>query len=492
MFVSSDNLNKSAVSNLPEKQKIIQQKALEYFGQQFFEALLRSCDINPYRGKLIISSASAKKLQILENSYKKELELFCKVLWPKKNIALKFEYRPESQNFNFKKYKENGIISRPLKRSVKTNFSFNNFIDSSENIVSSRIAKSICSSEGIIDNSGGMMFYLQGESGTGKTHLSHAVHFHAAKLGINSLHFSSERFTAEYVNSARTNRIFDFKSKVQSADILIIDDFDGIVGKKKTFAELMRCISFLIDSGKSVMLTSSTNIRSLKTSDQQGQFLSSSILGSLGNASFELRQKIIASFVASNQMPIDNNAIKFLANNINRGGVRAVKGALQRLQVSAGLQDLTDLGNLKSLLSDLIEDNSDTNLSEKTSINMSSSSRKVKAKKSAKTNKVVKIDYEKNIKQFYSLLRSVIMFFNVQQQEIFSTKKSKSLAYIRGVIVFIAKDHLKISFKDIAKLMQKSSATVYNLHAKMTSFKSVSHDNIIASVLKILKTMERL
>lgn len=491
-------------------QKLIEQKVIKYFGADFYAKILSSCSFSVGKNQFKIISSKEKSLSILQSHYKKDLENFCLALWPNRKIKIVFQLSNENGIFDFSKNTEKQESIKPV-----NDFLFSNFITEDENIIASKIAESVCKQDGIMKIPSGSLFYLHGSSGTGKTHLSHAVNFEARCRNLNSLHYSAEKFTSEYVNSVRYNKIFDFKNKIHSCDLLIVDDFEDIIGKKKTFQELSRCLAALIDSGKIVMLTSSSSVKKLDLKDRNiKSYIESSIIAELKPATKKLKQRVIANFATKNHLALQNSTISFLAESIINGGIRAVKGALQRLKLSSKIVPLNDFNSVKEVVRDLLSetediDHEDNNTNSVSHVEVECSNIKKRIKENSEslsTTKdlknikpttqrkatVEKINSRQNLALFHILLRCVAIFFNVKQSEILSRKKSKTLSYIRGVLIVVSKNYLNISLREVIAFSKIKTSTVYNLYNKINKISSDSHVNIINSIQRIFMTMKKL
>ena len=77
--------------------------------------------------------------------------------------------------------------------------------------------------------------FIYGGVGLGKTHLLQAIGNHLLKLRpqINIMYASAEKFTNDYITSARSGTAKNFQSQYRNIDILLIDDIQFIAGKKE-------------------------------------------------------------------------------------------------------------------------------------------------------------------------------------------------------------------------------------------------------------------
>ena len=94
--------------------------------------------------------------------------------------------------------------------------------------------------------------FVYGKPGVGKTHLLKTID----DSSESSFYIDSESFLESYISGIKNNDIDNFKKKIRSVDILLIDDIQFFVGKKGVSEELFHTINFFLNNSKSVVLAS--------------------------------------------------------------------------------------------------------------------------------------------------------------------------------------------------------------------------------------------
>ena len=89
-------------------------------------------------------------------------------------------------------------------------------------------------------------------SGTGKTHLLHAIAHAGYASGINLLLVSAEQFLSEFTTAVRAKTGAAFRSRYRDLDMLLVDDVHFFVGKKGTLRSSTRRYAALHDQGRRV------------------------------------------------------------------------------------------------------------------------------------------------------------------------------------------------------------------------------------------------
>ena len=94
--------------------------------------------------------------------------------------------------------------------------------------------------------------FVYGKPGVGKTHLLKTIE----SSSKSSFYIDSESFLESYISGIKNSDIDNFKKKIRSVDILLVDDIQFFVGKKGVSEELFHTINYFLNNSKSVVLAS--------------------------------------------------------------------------------------------------------------------------------------------------------------------------------------------------------------------------------------------
>ena len=94
--------------------------------------------------------------------------------------------------------------------------------------------------------------FVYGKPGVGKTHLLKTIE----ASSNSSFYIDSESFLESYISGIKNNDIENFKKRIRSVDILLVDDIQFFVGKKGVSEELFHTINYFLNNSKSVVLAS--------------------------------------------------------------------------------------------------------------------------------------------------------------------------------------------------------------------------------------------
>lgn len=182
--------------------------------------------------------------------------------------------------------------------------------------------------------------YLKAATGQGKTHLLHAIGhaYLSAHPRARIFYCSAERFMVEFVQALKANQMIEFKARLRSFDLLLVDDIQFIIGKASAQEELLYTIDALLAEGKRLVFAADRAPQALDGVEPRLlSRLSMGLVADIQPADIELRRKILESKL-SRFAPLDvpDDVVDFLARTITRN-VRELVGGLNKLIAYAQL-----------------------------------------------------------------------------------------------------------------------------------------------------------
>lgn len=244
---------------------------------------------------------------------------------PKKPVVQR-----ESSNKNF----SNGLNPR---------YTLDNFIIGSNNDLAVSVANNIIEQPGVKYNP----FFLYGGPGLGKTHLvqaiGNAITEKHPKLRVLYIPISS--FYSEFIKSIRDNRGKgdEFRQKFMKIDVLIIDDFQMIMGKDQSQVEFFNIFNSLYQANKHIIVTSDRLPDQIKSVDERlASRLTWAGAFDLQLPTFEDRCAILRSKAEYQGAFIEDEAIEYIAENV-KTNVRALEGELGHILAVADLKGMSPL-----------------------------------------------------------------------------------------------------------------------------------------------------
>jgi len=182
--------------------------------------------------------------------------------------------------------------------------------------------------------------YLKAATGQGKTHLLHAIGhgFLQAHPRARIFYCSAERFMVEFVQALKANQMIEFKARLRSFDLLLVDDIQFIIGKASAQEELLYTIDALLAEGKRLVFAADRAPQALDGVEPRLlSRLSMGLVADIQAADIELRKKILVSKLSRfAPLNVPDDVLDFLARTITRN-VRELVGGLNKLIAYAQL-----------------------------------------------------------------------------------------------------------------------------------------------------------
>ena len=153
----------------------------------------------------------------------------------------------------------------PAKEAVKSSVSFDSFICCDDNMFVLSACKKIAA--GAVSFS---PLFIYGASGCGKTLLTDCI---ASAANGRVVKMTASQFVSEFSRSLKEYNVFGFKDFCRNCDIFILDDVQGLSGKKASTEEFLQLVVDLRNAGKNVVLTANAAPNNLTGLDRRVQSL---------------------------------------------------------------------------------------------------------------------------------------------------------------------------------------------------------------------------
>jgi chromosomal replication initiator protein len=237
---------------------------------------------------------------------------------------------------------------------LKPQYNFEAFVVGKANEVAYNAARTLAEGGRVSFNP----LFLHGATGLGKTHLMHAIGLEHLQRNPRAhvVYMSAEKFMFEFVSAMRNKDTLAFKTRLRSADLLMIDDVQFIAGKESTQEEFFHTMNEIIAAGRPLVISADRSPQDLEGVESRIlSRLSWGLVADVNPADFELRLNIIAKKLES--MPgarMPQEVVTFLAKRIS-ANVRELEGALHRVVAYATLTGRpVDIEFAQETLADLL------------------------------------------------------------------------------------------------------------------------------------------
>ena len=227
---------------------------------------------------------------------------------------------------------DGGVSLRERESLAKTcnlnpKYTFSNFIAGDCNRLPLTAAVEIVGNPGAIFNP----LYIYGSTGTGKTHLLHAIGHAATSLNLSALYMSAEQFTNEFIGSIRNRRAEEFRNRFNEVDLLLVDDIQFLSCKTQTQECIFHIIDDYLAQGRQVVITCDRTPKEIASLNERLRSrLEGGLLADIYPPGYDTRLTIIELKAQELKMSLDPIVTSFLSTHFCHS-IRELEGALIRL-----------------------------------------------------------------------------------------------------------------------------------------------------------------
>ncbi len=332
--------------------------------------------------------------------------------------------------------------------SFSNRFDFASFVVGPSNRLAHAAALSVAEHPGTSYNP----LFIYGGVGLGKTHLLHAIGNKCSQAGYHVCYISSETFTNDLVQSIRNKDTAVFREKYRTPDILLIDDIQFIANKETTQEEMFHTFNELHSQGKQVVISSDRPPKAMVSLEERLQSrFEWGLIADVQMPDIETRTAILQTKAEQAGIPIPQHVLELISHHV-RHNVRELEGALNKVIAYARLLNKPVTAELMATaLADLLH----------------------------QTNQVT----------VQQVVDAVCYHFNVTQEALVSTSRSRSVTHPRQVAMYLARTETSASLPQIGTALgDRDHSTIIYGHDKIAA-QVVSNSELQKDILAIKATL---
>lgn len=309
-------------------------------------------------------------------------------------------------------------------------YTFGSFVVGSNNELANAASLAITKNLGKTYNP----LFIYGGVGLGKTHLLQAVGNQVSSTFQNKkvCYISSERLTADIVESLKNKTIEEMKQRYAKLDLLIIDDIQFIAGKERTQDIFFSTFNELHGKNKQIVLSSDRPPSAIPALEERLRSrFEGGMIADIGIPDYETRLAILNMKCKEKNFEVDQNSLAYIASNIQKN-IRELEGALNRIIAFSQIYNkIPDFKEVKKLLAAYLN-----------------------------------TPYRKTTHQ--SILKSVSDFYGVPISDLLKRSRKKEIVRPRQIAMFLLREETKSSFPEIgSKLGGRDHSTVIHAYEKI-------------------------
>jgi len=331
-------------------------------------------------------------------------------------------------------------------RNLHPRYTFEEFMVGESNLLAHSACQAIANGE----TSFGPSLYINGGTGLGKSHLTHAVAHTIINNypGTRLYYLTAQQFSAEMVSRIKSNSMEEFKSKYHNnCDVLLIEDVHSLTGKVKTQEELNELLDVLMKSGKRIILTGSNAPRELTDIDEGFRSrMSAGLISTINPPDLQTSRLIIKRKAANSKVQLDEDLVEYLAQSI-KGDIRKIESAIVGLKAKSSLlRRSPDLAMAKEVVAEIIGNSQDLTV--------------------------------EHIRDF------IARQFKISITDIQSKSRKKIIAFPRQVSMYLARKYTEQGLAEIGKAFNRDHSTV--LHSVRVITEAMSRNGSIRGQVELL------
>lgn len=314
--------------------------------------------------------------------------------------------------------------AKPFFSNLNPRFSLDSYLRSDCNKVACEIVKAI------IERPKQPTFnplYIFGPTGCGKTHLLQGMGLKLAASNPEKrvLYIPARDFQGQYTSAeAPGGNINQFFSFYQSIDVLIVDDIQELSGKTKTQNAFFNIFNHLYLNNHMVVFSSDRAPADIVSFEDRllGRLRQGAVV-EMQKPDLNLRREVLRQRARENDMPLSDDVIEFVADNITES-IRELDGVMLSMRAQYTFRN-------KEFNLDL--------------------AREV-------VNNSVRV--QKKSFNFDFIADKVCEFYDIENTVLFSKSRKREISDARQIVAFLAKKYTDMPLTAIASCLNRNHATV--------------------------------
>ncbi len=178
---------------------------------------------------------------------------------------------------------------------------------------------------------------IHGPTGTGKTHLLHAIGNALLASGARRVAcVNAATFGEELISALQEGTVHRWRARYRAVDALLLDDIHALGGKERTQEEFFHLFNELHGLGRQIVLTSGVAPRELGGLEERLRSrFEGGLVVSIQPPERALREALFARWFRAQEVPADAELLRYLGER-PAASSREVLGTARRLRDAAG------------------------------------------------------------------------------------------------------------------------------------------------------------
>ena len=334
-------------------------------------------------------------------------------------------------------------------------YTFETFVPTDSSKLAHTVANNIAENLGTLYNP----FFLYSAVGLGKTHLLQALGHKALELepSLNIKYLTSEKFFQHFVTAVQANKTKEFKEFYRQIDLLLIDDIQFLSGKEATQETFFHLFNELHQLNKQIVIASDRHPKSLM--GMEDRLLSRFEWGiniDIQIPTLEDKTAVISFKSLKMGLGLSDEQIQIIAQNQSTN-YRDIEGILNRIQAKQSITKTMEVENWEIK----------------------------KLSGNSPVSNIISLSYVSNIQE--NINKIVLEIFGVSWEEVVGNSRKKHISTARQILMFVYRNHLKMSYITIGKIFGKDHSTVIHSCEKIANSEKFEIKSKLDKIQKMLQ-----
>ena len=333
---------------------------------------------------------------------------------------------------------------------MNSKYIFERFIVGKSNELAHAAALAVSERPGLIYNP----LFIYSGVGLGKTHLLHAIGHRIVAKGLSVINATTEQFTNEYIKSIRDGRTEEFRNRYRSADVLLLDDIQFIIGKEQTQEGFFHTFNALHMASRQIVITSDRPAAALTLlEDRISSRLAGGLVVDIQPPDVETRLAILGAKADASGQSFPAEVLQYLSERIH-SNIRELEGCLNRLAAYADLaSSAITLDMVKRVISDILRPRNSRRVSDA------------------------------------AVLDAVSAYFSIDKETLIGRRRDKQTALARQIAMYLMREEANLPLAAIGRFLGGKDHTTV-LHAcQKISVQFDLDDHLRRDILNIRETL---
>ncbi len=293
-------------------------------------------------------------------------------------------------------------------------FTFDSFVIGPSNKLAASAARAVADAPGQHYNP----LFIYGNSGLGKTHLLYAIAHVIRRKNPNAriVYIKGDDFINDFIESVRTGKAGEFRTKYREADLFLVDDIQFVAGKVETQNEFFHTFNTLYEGKKQIVLTSDRPPHEMaQLDDRLRTRFEWGLLADVQPPSLETRIVIVRNKATQLGFVIEDEIASYIATKIT-ANVRQLEGTVKKIKAFHDLEGGTvDRSTVDRAIQDM----------------------------STSSDFLITAD---------SIIKEICRYFHIEEMQLAGQSRSRDCVKARQIAMFLIRTMIGISLNDIGEL----------------------------------------